>query len=301
MTIVPIDVRYMAVEGAADAFLIRAPAGDALVECGPAASFPILAAGLRASGSDPARIADLLLTHIHLDHAGAAGHLAATGCRVHVHPFGRPHLLDPSKLLASSRRVHGEAYERFYGDLQPIPETLVHAVEDGARVEAAGLSWEALHAPGHARHHVVWLLPHGDALHAFMGDLAGIRVPESSHIAIPTPPPEFDPQAWAHGLERVREREPSHVWLTHGGLVAADRVAARAFLDRAARRLQETSDWLRTATHRPDAEVVAEALRHERSIAAAAGVSSLRMEQFIDEAFVRMNLGGARRAFAPRA
>jgi len=300
MTIVPIDVGYMEVEGAANAMLVRAPAGDVLVECGPAASFPVLAAGLHACGSDPARITDLLLTHIHLDHAGAAGHLAATGCQVHVHPFGRPHLLDPAKLLASSRRVHGAAYDRFYGDLLPISERQVHVIEDGARVRVGGMEWEALHTPGHARHHVVWLLSRGDSLHAFMGDLAGIRVPESSHIAIPTPPPEFDPTAWEIGLARVREREPSHLWLTHGGLVAADRVAARAFLDRAIRRLQETTGWLRAAVLRPDAEAVAEGLRFERSIAAAAGVSALRMDQFIDEAFVRMNLGGARRAFMPR-
>jgi glyoxylase-like metal-dependent hydrolase (beta-lactamase superfamily II) len=299
--IAPIDVGYLGVDGAANAFLVDGPSGRVLVECGPAACVPRLIRGLRDLGTDLSGIGDLLLTHIHLDHAGAAGHLAAAGARVHVHPFGRPHLVDPSKLIASSRRVHGNAYDLHYGDLLPIPEAFVHAIDDGARVHAAGLRWEALHTPGHARHHVVWLLRVDSACHAFMGDLAGILVPESGFIAVPTPPPEFDPDAWIASLRRVRACEPTHLWLTHGGCVGGTRESAARFLDQEIHRVQETAAWLREAMPMTDADVVRAGLARERELALVAGVRPNRMEQFIDEAFIRMNLGGARRAFTPRA
>lgn len=298
--ITPIDVGYLGVDGAANAFLVEGPGGHALVECGPAACVDRLLAGVRQRGVDPSRIGDLLLTHIHLDHAGAAGHLSSLGARVHVHPFGQPHLVQPSKLIASSRRVHGDAYDRHYGDLLPVAESLAHAISDGARVHAAGLVWEALHAPGHARHHIVWLLRVEEACHAFMGDLAGILVPESEFIAVPTPPPEFDPEAWIASLVRVRACGPTHLWLTHGGCVGGSLPLAADFLDHAIRRVEETAAWLRQAHSMADVDAVGAGLARERELASAAGVGPRRMEQFIDEAFIRMNLGGARRTFAPR-
>ena len=300
MQILPIDVGYLGVTGAANAFLVRGLRGHVLVECGPAACFDTLVAGLRAHGCEPSDIADLLLTHIHLDHAGGAGHLAAQGARVHVHPFGKPHLVDPAKLIASSRRVHGGAYDRFYGDLLAVPRNSIVEARDGMRITAGGLRWRALHTPGHARHHVVWMLEHETERHAFMGDLAGILVPESSHIAVPTPPPEFDPQAWRTSLGRVFAEGPSHLWLTHGGCVANSPRDTEAFLHRALARLVETTEWLQDAVKRQDGEVVPEGLARERMLAAQEGVSDRRMREFIDEAFVRMNLGGARRAFVPR-
>lgn len=300
MQILPVDVGFLGVTGAANAFLVRGPQGHVLVECGPAACFDTLVAGLRAHACAPSDIGDLLLTHIHLDHAGGAGHLAAGGARVHVHPFGKPHLVDPAKLIASSRRVHGGAYDRFYGDLLAVPQHSIVEARDGARITAGGLRWRALHTPGHARHHVVWMLEHEAERHAFMGDLAGILVPESRHIAVPTPPPEFDPQAWRTSLGRVFAEGPSHLWLTHGGCVANNPRDAEAFLHRALARLAETTEWLQDAVKRADAEVVPEGLARERMLAAEDGVNDRRMREFIDEAFVRMNLGGARRAFLPR-
>ncbi|NBW26273.1 MAG: MBL fold metallo-hydrolase, partial [Betaproteobacteria bacterium] len=158
-------------------------------ECGPAATRSTLIDGLRKVGVALQDIRHLLLTHIHLDHAGAAGHLAQVGAHVHVHPFGAPHLASPDKLLASTRRVHGEAYEPFYGDLLAVDAAHLHPVQDGATLSLSGRVLRALHTPGHARHHVVWLLEHASERHAFMGDLAGILVPHSRFIAMPTPPP----------------------------------------------------------------------------------------------------------------
>ena len=300
MTIHPIDVRYLGVDQAAWSFLVRGPAGPALVECGPAASWSSLERGLQVSGLAPSDVGDLLLTHIHLDHAGAAGHLAAHGARVHVHPFGAPHLIDPEKLLASSRRVHGPVYERFYGDLLAVPTDQVHAAEDGSHVHAAGLRWTAIHTPGHARHHIVWLLDTQAQRHAFMGDLAGIRVPESDFLLMPTPPPEFDPAAWVVSLHRVIDAAPTHLWLTHGGLVARDRHDAVRFLQRATAELVRETDELRRLTAGVQGAVETE-VRRLRDSASQSGVPRHRIDQFIDEGFARMNLAGAERAFRPRA
>lgn len=303
VTVRPIDVGYMELAGAAAAFLVRGLGGDALVECGTAANWPTLCAGLRDADSGPERVADLLLTHIHLDHGGAAGHLAAAGARVHAHPFGVPHLVDPSKLVASSRRVHGAAYDRFYGDLVPVPARQACAIEDGATIVAAGLVFRALHTPGHARHHVVWRLDHDGARHAFMGDLAGILVPGSDFIAVPTPPPEFDPAAWKASLERVVAERPTHLWLTHGGCVGGDVATAQHFLRRVIVRLEQETAWLREfiAAGAPDTDCVRAYGERERPLAVAAGVDARRLADFVDDAFLRMNLGGARRAFTPRA
>ncbi len=297
----PIDVRYLGVDQAAWAFLIGGPLGQVLVECGPAASWPHLEQGLVEAGVSAAGIGDLLLTHIHLDHAGAAGHLAAQGARVHVHPFGAPHLVDPAKLIASSRRVHGDAYDRFYGDLKPVPADQVCPTADDSIVNAAGLRCTALHTPGHARHHVVWLMDAPGERHAFMGDLAGIHVPESEFLLMPTPPPEFDPVAWVASLRKVREAQPTHLWLTHGGLVAADRSASRQFLERAEQEIRREAEALRGAIPLDAEEAERAVLDRLRPRAERAGVSPRRMAQFVDQGFARMNLAGARRAFPPRS
>lgn len=298
MIVTPVDVRYLDVDQAAWAFLVHGPSGRALVECGPAASWLQLERGLRSSGVAPSDVDDLLLTHIHLDHAGAAGHLAAHGARVHVHPFGAPHLIDPAKLLASSRRVHGPAYDRFYGDLRAVDASRVVPVTDGGTIEVAGLRWRALHTPGHARHHVVWLLERGDQRHAFMGDLAGIRVPESDFLLMPTPPPEFEPAAWIESLRRVQDVRPSHLWLTHGGMVASDPEASRSFLERARAAIDREAVLLRGLVGMKADEAERALLDRTRAEAMEAGVPVRRMGQFIDDGFVRMNLAGARRAFA---
>lgn len=302
MTIHSIDVGYMDLPGAANAFLVRGSTGDALIECGTAATWPRLAPGLRAAGSAPDRVRHLLLTHIHLDHAGASGHLAAQGAQVHVHPFGAPHLVDPAKLLASSRRVHGAAYDRFYGDLLPVPEAQVHPIADDGVIDVMGLRFRALHTPGHARHHIAWLLEHGADRHVFVGDLAGILVPGSRFIAVPTPPPEFDPAAWEASLLRVIAARPTHVWMTHGALAASDAHAARHLLEQALGRMRQECEWLRAlvAQHGDGDGAVADYRALELPWAERAGVDAERREQFLDDAFLRMNLGGARRAFLPR-
>ncbi|MBU6210480.1 MAG: MBL fold metallo-hydrolase [Planctomycetes bacterium] len=293
---------YMRLAGAANAFLIRGDDGHVLVECGPAATRATLFEGLRAVGVALTDIRHLLLTHIHLDHAGAAGHLAQHGAHVHVHPFGAPHLANPEKLLASTRRVHGSAYEPFYGDMAPVDVAHLHATTDDVEVRLSGRAWRALHTPGHARHHVVWLLEAGSERHAFMGDLAGIVVPDSDWLSVPTPPPEFEPDAWIASLQRVIEADPTHLWLTHGAGVARDRAASRRFLERALLRLRQERAWLEqvVSAHADDAQALDTYRAIESAHVRAAGMEAARLDVLLDDAFFRMNLAGARRAFAPR-
>ncbi len=294
-----IDVCYMGLKGAAYAFLIHGLDGNVLVETGPAATQKILMAGLVQHGVVAQDIRHVLLTHIHLDHAGAAGHFAKLGAEIHVHPFGDRHLVDPTKLISSSRRVHAELFERFYGEPLPIPQAQIDAMDDGSERILCGLKFRALHTPGHARHHIVWLLDHAGDRHAFMGDLGGILIPDSECIAIPMPPPEFDPHAWIHSLRRVIAESPTYVWLTHGACVATNQVSSRAFLQRAMDRVEQETTWLRelTASQHDEAHTLAAYQSLVLSVAASAGVRPQQQKAFLDEAFFRMNLSGARRAF----
>jgi glyoxylase-like metal-dependent hydrolase (beta-lactamase superfamily II) len=269
----------------------------------------VLETQLEQRGVHPTQIMDLLLTHIHLDHAGAAGHFAAGDSRVWVHSFGVPHLIDPTKLLASSRRVHGEMYERFYGDLWPTPESQALAVYDGQIISAAGLQFRAIETPGHARHHHAWLLAHADERHLFVGDALGIAVPDSDFISIPTPPPEFDPHAWIQSLQRLREAAPTHLWLTHGGLQSTNAAAALQFIDRVQARLEEESALQQKlaaviiASGARESDAYQHALlnaMHEykkwlHPKAVTAGVSARNIAQFLGDYFMRMNLQGVLR------
>lgn len=310
-----IDVGYLNLQGAANVFLIEGSEGFALVESGTAATWPALEIQLELRGVHPTQIMDLLLTHIHLDHAGAAGHFAAGDSRVWVHTFGVAHLIDPTKLIASSRRVHGEMYERFYGDLWPTPQSQALAVSDGQKISAAGLQFLAIETLGHARHHHAWMLDHADERHVFVGDALGIAVPNSDFISIPTPPPEFDPLAWKHSLQRLRDAAPTHLWLTHGGLQSSNAPDALRFIDRVQARLQEECVLLQKFSAAIIASGARESSSYEHALknaiqdyknwlhpkAAAAGVSPQHVDQFLGDYFSRMNLQGALRHASARA
>jgi glyoxylase-like metal-dependent hydrolase (beta-lactamase superfamily II) len=157
----------------------------------------------------------LLLTHIHLDHAGAAGVL----CRrypklaVYVHEFGAPHLVDPSKLLASATRMYGDDMDELWGKVAPVPEERVHALAGGETIEG----FRVAYTPGHASHHVCYL--HEDSGDAYVGDMAGVRIPPHTHTLAPTPPPDIDVEAWLDSLHTIAAWNPRTLCLTHFGQV----------------------------------------------------------------------------------
>jgi len=220
-----LDLEFQGTPQVIAAFLVRGPAGAALIETGPSTTLPVLLRRLSEHGVDPAAIGDVLVTHIHLDHAGAAGWWARRGARIHVHPRGLPHLVDPSKLVASATRIYGDRMDSLWGEIPAAPAECVVAVADGVTIEAAGLRFLALDSPGHAAHHLVFVA--GDA--AFSGDAAGIRLPDQDWIDLPAPPPEFDLEAWRATLARLRGAGIETLYRTHFGASTGVRGQLDAF------------------------------------------------------------------------
>jgi glyoxylase-like metal-dependent hydrolase (beta-lactamase superfamily II) len=216
-TIHVLDLRFQGVPHGIASFLVMGPTGPVLIETGPGSTLATLQSELKQHGLQPADVADVLLTHIHLDHAGAAGWWAQQGARVHVHHAGAPHLIEPGRLLSSAQRIYGEAMDRLWGEYLASPAHKVYAHHDGDVIQAGGLQFTAHDTPGHARHHFVYQL---DDI-AFTGDLAGVRLPEHPHLRLPTPPPEFELEAWQTSVERMRALAFGRLYLTHFGAVDA--------------------------------------------------------------------------------
>jgi glyoxylase-like metal-dependent hydrolase (beta-lactamase superfamily II) len=215
LTIHTLDLRFQGNPEAIAAFLVLGPGGPVLVECGPGSTLETLKRELARFGVAPGDVRDVLVTHIHLDHAGSVGWWAQQGARVHVHHVGAPHLIDPSKLLTSAERIYGDTMKPLWGEYWTSPAERVNALHDGDAVKAGGLTFTALDTPGHARHHMVYQL--GEI--AFTGDLAGIRISGRAHTRLPTPPPEFDRDAWLASLARVQALKFTRLYLTHFGAV----------------------------------------------------------------------------------
>jgi glyoxylase-like metal-dependent hydrolase (beta-lactamase superfamily II) len=204
-------------EKATSAYLVEADE-PALVETGPTTSVPAVLNGLSALGIGAADLAHIIVTHIHLDHAGGAGALAPhfPGATVWVHERGAPHLADPGKLVASAARIYGEeALREMFGPVEPIPRERLRSLTDGDTVPLGDRAIEAIYTPGHASHHVCLL---DDATQSiFVGDALGVFLPDVRILRPATPPPEFDLELAVESIERVAERRPSRLLFSHFG------------------------------------------------------------------------------------
>ncbi|MFA5785568.1 MAG: MBL fold metallo-hydrolase [Actinomycetota bacterium] len=199
-------------------------AGDdvALIETGPATSAATVRDHLAQAGVPPEALRWLIVTHIHLDHAGGVGDLAAAfpEATVVVHPKGARHLVDPSRLMASAAQVYGDALDTMYGQLRPTEAERVRAVEDGEIIDlGGGRRIEVLHTPGHAKHHMALLEPDTGAL--FVGDAVGVYLPDAPVLRPTTPPPDFDLAQTVASLRRLAGIDPSLLVLSHFGVVAS--------------------------------------------------------------------------------
>ncbi len=214
--LVAIDVEYNHTEGAISAYLLLGTR-PALIETGPASTVETLLEGIRQAGLDPMDLRAAAVTHIHLDHSGAAGTLAARipELEVYVHPIGAPHLIDPARLVASARRLYGPSLDSLLGEPLPIPRGRVHVLRDAEHVSLGSRTLTAYSTPGHATHHHVYLdRASGDL---FTGDAAGVALAGSRYVSPPTPPPELDFAAWRQTLGRIRTLEARRLLLTHFG------------------------------------------------------------------------------------
>lgn len=213
-----LDTHFQGMSQVTAVYLLVGPDGPVLVESGPGSTLPAVTNALAIHGFQPEDVRHVLLTHIHLDHAGAAGWWAQQGAQIYVHHVGAPHLIDPSKLLASATRIYGDRMDALWGEFLPSPAERVTRLYDGDTVEAGGLTFTALDTPGHAYHHHTYLVRdgHGGRI-AFTGDAAGVCLPHVDVVDLPAPPPEFHLETWLATLDRLEAAGAHTIYPTHFG------------------------------------------------------------------------------------
>jgi glyoxylase-like metal-dependent hydrolase (beta-lactamase superfamily II) len=212
-----LDLEFQGLPRIIAAVVVYGPDGVALVDPGPTSTLPTLRAALAAAGMSMRDVTTILLTHIHLDHAGATGTLVREypGLRVFVHEKGAPHMANPEKLVASAARLYGDAMERLWGDVLPVPAERMTMLAGGERVAAGGRTFDVEYTPGHASHHVSYFDRESGV--AFVGDTAGVRTRADGFVMPPTPPPDIDLEAWRDSLARIGQWRPDTLFLTHFG------------------------------------------------------------------------------------
>ena len=184
----------------------------------------------------PGQVTHVLLTHIHLDHAGAAGWLAGCGAQIFTHPIGIPHLLNPAKLIASARRVYGERLEELWGEFLAVSAEHLTEIRDGAEIAIGELRFIGLYTPGHAEHHVAYVFQDT----CFAGDVGGVRKNGTFYVRMPFVPPETHLGKWRDSLAKIMETGCARLALTHFGIYED----ATKHLMFARRSLEEVEEWL---------------------------------------------------------
>ena len=207
----PLDLLHLGRERVIGAYLLDTAEGPALFDCGPTTCVPALKAALRDRGLELQDVPHLLLSHVHLDHAGAAGVLVREhpGLQVHVSPIGAPHLVDPTRLEKSARRLYGDEFDTLWGELASVPMENIR--ETGDQV----LGLDCFPSPGHASHHVCYVDRDGTL---YAGDATGVRIQPSRFVLPPTPPPEFDLAVWESTLDEIERRDAQRLALIHFGV-----------------------------------------------------------------------------------
>jgi len=253
--------------------ILHGTPGVALIDPGPSTTLDNLTTALTRKGIRFDDVRQLLLTHIHLDHAGAAGSIVEKHPHIEivVHERGAPHLADPTKLLSSAGRLYGQDMERLWGDVKPVETARMKVVTGGETLDVAGRAIKVAYTPGHASHHVSYFDPASGV--AFVGDTAGIRRGSGAYVMPPTPPPDIDIEAWHESENAILAWEPDTLFLTHFGPFQGARQHLQAMFG-------NMSDWSRSVRR-----LIADASRSEEE----------RQAIFVDEAYaeIRRQVGEA--------
>jgi glyoxylase-like metal-dependent hydrolase (beta-lactamase superfamily II) len=234
-----VDLRFLGRPGIIATAILQGPSGVALVDPGPSSTLATLTSELGAKGIAPNDVRQIILTHIHLDHAGVTGSLVRLNpdIEVYVHERGAPHMIDPSRLLASASRLYGTDMDRLWGEFAAVPADRVKVLAGGERFETAGRELLVEYTPGHASHHVSFFDPSSRV--AFVGDTAGIRRTGGTYVMPPTPPPDIDLDAWRASADRILAWDPDTLFLTHFGPCHGARLHFQQLFDR-------LGEWSRT-------------------------------------------------------
>ena len=245
----PLDLMHQGADRVIASYLLETNDGLALFDCGPSTCLPRLKAALLERGVELGDVRHLLLSHVHLDHAGAAGVLVREHPQLHVHvsEIGAPHLADPNRLETSARRLYGDTFDTLWGELAPVPQENIRTV--AARV----IGLDCFPTQGHASHHVSYLDTAGTL---YAGDAAGVRIHPERTVLPPTPPPDFDLDVWLETIDEIERRRPERLALIHFGVVSEP----AAHLDELRRRLVE---WVRLVQSGVTQEQFSESVRSE--------------------------------------
>lgn len=250
-----LDLNFSGVKGVIASVILYGPGGAAIVDPGPSSTLPALRAGLDRAGIALADVRSILLTHIHLDHAGSTGTLVRENpaIRVYVHEKGAPHMVDPSKLIASATRLWEGEMDTLWGEMRPVPADNLVILRGGERIAAGGRDLDVAYTPGHASHHVSVF--NADSGIAFVGDTAGVRLQAGRFIMPPTPPPDIDLDAWRESVARISAWRPETLFITHFGPYSP----IAAHLTEMADRLELTSGLVKTSLARKGSDADREA------------------------------------------
>ena len=258
-----VDLQFLGRSHAIASALIQGPAGTVIVDPGPTSCLATLDLALQQRGTRWAEVRSILLTHIHLDHAGATGTILREhpGITVFVHERGAPHMINPEKLLASATRLYGDDMDRLWGEFAAVPASNVVVLRGGERIEAGGRMFDVAYTPGHASHHVSYFDPASGV--AFVGDTAGVSI-EGGYVLPPTPPPDINIEQWRESVAAIEAWSPGTLFLTHFGPTMSVRPHLQSLLEN----LERAAGWVRETLAEPGtdeerASRYAERLRHD--------------------------------------
>ena len=209
--VITLDLNFQGKAHTIASYLIRHSTGVVLIESGPGSTIKGLEAGLSLNKLSVSDVTHVLLTHIHLDHAGAAGWLAQKGAQIYVHPVGAPHMLNPEKLLASAARIYGNQMEKLWGEFLPVPEHRLNIPKNEEEIVIGSLHFKTIDTPGHANHHYSYLFE--DI--CFAGDIGGVRIPGFQYLRLPMPPPELNFGKWRESIARLKREKFKKIAPTH--------------------------------------------------------------------------------------
>jgi glyoxylase-like metal-dependent hydrolase (beta-lactamase superfamily II) len=274
-----------------EAHLIETSAGPILIETGPDSVFKNLEEKINESGYQMSDIKHVFVTHIHLDHSGAAWHFSKHGAKIYVHERGAPHIISPEKLMKSAAMIYGDDMDRLWGNVENVPEDLVYVIKDQETINIGNVKVKAIETPGHASHHHAYQLD--DVL--ISGDVTGNRI-NKGPILPPTPPPDINIEVWQESINKIRELNPSVIYPTHfGGVGGITKI--NEHLDELQSTLLEWTDWIgeRVKAGKSDEEIIPEFEEYCTNLLNSAGVTKEDFKSYeLSDPFF-MNVGGLTR------